>query len=278
MTGPLKITALPGFKNSSMVVGWGGDAGRLGEAVTDYLIDKLDGRLYCEIDPSEYFPLGGVSIEDDLVQFPVSQFYVCPDHNLVIFKSDPPCFELYQFFQQVLDIAEQSCHVKEVYSIGGIVSMYPHTIPRQLLGAFSSVSMKERFRDIDIESDLNYETPMGQKPTLNTYLLWVIRNRKISGANLLIPVPFYFLSLDDPKAQKRILEFFNKRFRFGFDLREFDEDIKSQNQLINEARDIYPEIDEYFGKLESNLRLSEDENMKLVKMLEEYLKAKGSVF
>ncbi len=126
-------------------------------------------------------------------------------------------------------------------------------------------------------NDLNYETPMGQKPTLNTYLLWITSKRKISGVNLWIPVPFYFISLDDPKAQKRLLEFFNKRFGFKFDLTEFDTSIKRQNQQINEARDMYPEIDDYFNKLESSIRLSEDENIKLVKLIEEYLKAKGGV-
>jgi len=171
MRDPLKFKAKPEFEFSSMVVGWGSDAGKLGEGVTDYLIKKLDGRLVYEIDPTEYFSLGGVTIEDDMVQFPESQFYACPGYNMVIFKSTPPSFELYKFFKQLLDIAEQRFKVREIYSIGGIVSLYTHSMPRQLLGTFSSTEVKEELNYIDIDSDLNYESPMGQKPTLNTYLL-----------------------------------------------------------------------------------------------------------
>ena len=277
MRNPLKFLARPEFQYSSLVVGWEDDAGKLGEAVTDYLIQKLGGQPFCEIDPGDYFPLGGVGIEDDLVQFPESRFYACPEHHLVVFRSTPPSFEFFQFFQQVLDVAEQYCNVREIYAVGSLASLNPHTVNRQLLGTFSSAEVKRAFSRIDIDSNVDFETPLGQKPTLNTYLLWAIKNRNLSGINLWVPVPFYLMSVDDPKAQKRVLEFFNKRFGFGFDLSPFDEVIKDQNHRINEARDIYPEIDDYILKLENNLRLTEDENMKLVKLLGEYLKAKRRV-
>ncbi len=277
MNDPLKFMRQSEFRHTSMIVGWGADAGKLGEAVTDYLIKKLGGRLFHEIDPTEYYPLGGVTIEDDMVQFPESQFYVCSEWNLVIFKSTPPNFELYNFFKQILDIAERYCKVKDVYAVGGIVSFGPHTIPRQILGTFSTAGVKEGLGSVDIDSDLDYETPVGQKPTLNTYLLWAVRNRKISGINLWVPVPFYLISLDDPEAQKLVLEYFNRRFGFGFDLTEFDEAIRRQNEQINEAREIYPELDDYFGKLEGGFQLTEDEKMKLVKLVEEHLKAKRAV-
>ena len=70
------------------------------------------------------------------------------------------------------------------------------------------------------------------------------------------------------------MEFLNQRFRWEIDLSEFDTTIKSQNQKINEVRSLYPEIDTLLARLESNLPLTEDENLKLVKQVETYLKEK----
>ncbi len=50
--------------------------------------------------------------------------------------------------------------------------------------------------------------------------------------------------------------------------------LKRQNKKLNELLYIYPEINDYFMRLESNLHLSEEENLKMVKMIEEYLKEK----
>jgi proteasome assembly chaperone (PAC2) family protein len=272
MKEPLEFSWQPEPQNSSLIVGWGSDAGRLGEAVTDYIIERLDGRFFYEIDPSKYFSLGGVTIEDDLVQFPESKFYACNKHNLVIFKSAPPTFEAYKFVNQILDIAVRYCKVKEIYSIGGMVSPGMHTVSRQLIGTFSSTRFKEELGSYGLENNLNYETPTGQKPTLNSFLLWITRRRNLTGVNIWTPVPFYLMSVDDPKSQKRVHEFFNQRFKLGMDLSEFDENIKKQNMKINQLRNTNSEIDDCLIRLESNLRLTEDENMKLVKQVEEYLK------
>jgi proteasome assembly chaperone (PAC2) family protein len=273
MRDPLNSFQPPEFKLSSMVVGWDSDIGKLGEAVTNFLRDKLDGQLFHEIEPGDYFPLVSVSIEDDMVQFPESKFYYCSRPNLVIFISAQPVFEHYQFLSQVLDVAQKYCCLKEIYSIGGIASLNTHSVPRQIFGAFNSLEVKEGLSSFDICNDLDFETPVGQKPTLNSYLLWTARRRNLTAIDLSIPVPFYFSYLDDYSAQKKILEFFNRRFQIEIDLSEFDEAIKLQNKKLDNLLYIYPEIQEYLTRLESNLRLSEDENSKMTKVIEEYLKS-----
>jgi proteasome assembly chaperone (PAC2) family protein len=274
MKDPLKPDGQMRFQNSTLLVGWSGDTGKLGEAVTDAIIEKLGGRLVYDIEPEDYFSLGGVTIEDDLIQFPESKLFICPDNNLIVFKSSPPNFEYYKFFNRVLDIADHYGKTRQVYSIGGMVSLGSHTRSRQLIGSFTSVAAKEDLGSYDINTDSDYQTPPGQKPTLNSYLLWVVKKRNLDGIGLWVPVPFYLMSVDDPKSQKRILEFFNLRFGFGIDFSAFDKAIISQNQRINELRNIYSEIDGYFNRLEGNFTLSEDEHLKLVKQVEEYLKEK----
>ena len=274
MKAPLKFSYQPELKRPSLVVGWSVDASRLGAKVTDYLNRKLGGQSFCEIEPVEFFPLGGVTIEDDLVQFPESKFHACHKNDLVIFKSTPPSYEWHKFLNLILDVGEHHCHVKELYTIGGMVALNAHTAPRQLLGTFNSPELNEALSHYNLAGGLNYETPPGQRPTLNSFLLWAAKKRNIPGVNLWVPVPFYLLGVDDPRAQKKVLEFFNQRLDLGIDLSDLDEEIRRQNQAIAEVRNSFPDIDESIRRLESNLRPSEEESQRLIKEIEKFIREK----
>jgi len=274
MTEPLKFSWQPELQNASLVVGWSVGASALGAKVTDYLNRKLGGRSFYEIEPVEFFPLEGVAIEDDLVQFPESKFYACPENNLVVFKSTPPSYDWYRFLNLILDVAEHYCHVKELYTILGMVSLNAHTAPRQVLCTFNSPELKEALIPYDLTREWDFETPPGGRPTLNAFLLWAAKRRNIPGVNLMVPIPFYLIAANDPRAQRRVLEFFNQRFDLGIDFSDLDEEIRRQNQIIAEVRDSFPDIDESIRKLESNLRLSEEESQKLVKEIERFLREK----
>ena len=115
----LKFSWQPKLQNPALIVGWNIDAAKLGATVADYLIRKLGCQSFGEIEPVEFFSLGGVAIEDNLVQFPESKFYACPERDLVVFKSDPPSYGWYKFLNLILDAAEQYCHIREIYTIGG---------------------------------------------------------------------------------------------------------------------------------------------------------------
>ncbi len=274
MKGPLKFSWQPELQHPSLVVGWGMDASKLGAKVIDYLNRKLGGQGFCEIEPAEFFPLGGVTIEDNLVQFPESKFYACPKNDLVVLKSTPPSYEWYKFLNLILDIAQDYCRVKELYTIGAMVYLGAHTTPRELRGTFSSSAQKEALSRYNLAGLQDYETPPGQRPTLNTFLLWAAKRRNIPGVSLWVPIPFYLLAVDDPRAQRRVLEFFNQRFDLGIDFSDLDEEIKDQNMKLARIRESFPEIDESITKLESNLGLSEEESHRLVKEIEKFLRGK----
>lgn len=275
MKAPFKFSTPPELQSPSLVVGWSTDAGKLGAKVTDYLNRKLGGQSFYEIEPIEFSPLSGVTIEDDLIQFPEAKFYSCPKNDLMIFRSDPPSYEWYKFLSLILDIAEHYRHVKELYTIGGVVSLAAHTAPRELMGTFNSLELKEALSDYNLTRGLDYETPSGQRPTLNSFLLWVAKRRNIPGVNLWVPTPFYLVTVDDPMAKKTVLEFFNRRFDLQIDFSDLDEEIARRNEKIAQMRTRSPEIDEYIARLERNLRLSEDENERLIKEIEKSLREKG---
>ena len=267
-----KLFVTPELESSSLVVAWDQDAGRVGPKAIDYLNKELESREFAEIDPESFFSLSGVSVEDDVAQFPESKFYWCRGKNLVIFKSAVPRCEWYEFLSLVLDIAEKYCKVKEIYTVGGMVSPGAHTTPRMLLSVANSTEMKQMLRHYDLISDMDYETQDGQRPTLNSFLLWAARRRNIAGVSLWVPVPFYLLTSEDPLACKKVAEFFDRRFDLNIDFSVMDDEIAKQNMEIARLRNQVPELDGYISKLESNLGLTVDESEKLVKELEEWLR------
>ncbi len=238
----------------------------------EYLIEKLGGKEFGEIEPADFFPLDGVSVENDVAQFPESRFYCCQEKNLVLVKSTPPRSQWYRFLCCILDAAEHYCHTRELYTIGGMVAFGAHTTPRELLATANSPEMKQVLNQYDLARDTNYETPPGQRPTLNSFLLWVAKRKNIVGANLWVPVPFYLIATEDPQACRKVAEFLDRRLGLGLNFRDLDEEVAKQNERIAGLRSRLPEVDSYIQKLESNLRLTPEESEELAREVEESLR------
>ena len=269
---PIKIYKEPELRQSSLVLGWSEDIGNLGRKATGYLNRKLKGQEFAEIEPEAFFPLGGVAIEGNLARFPESKFYTCQEHELVVFQSGSPGVEWYKFLNSVLDVAEHHCRVKELYTIGAMISVSAHTAPRQLLAVVNSAETKEVLSQYDLAGDLDYQTPPGERPTLNAFLLWIAKERNIPGVSLWVPIPFYLAAMEDAQAQKKVLSFLNERLDLKIDFSDLDRDIREQNEQLARARSRFPQIDDYINRLESNLMLSEEENGELIKKIEDFLK------
>jgi proteasome assembly chaperone (PAC2) family protein len=270
-----RIHGKPELKSSSLVVGWSEDAAGLGAKVTSYLVKKLGGQEFGEIEPEGFFALAGVSVEGGVARFPESRFYSCPDKDLVILAGSPPRSDWHRYLNAVLDVAEHYCAVKAVYAIGGMVYMGAHTTPRQLLAIVNSPETRESLAEYDLALDINYETPPGQRPSLNAFLLWVARNRSIAGASLWVPVPFYLVGAEDPKAWKKVIDFLDKRLSLGIDLGDLEEEALQQDAKMARLRSRSPEVDKCIQRLESNLTLSESESEKLVSEVEQLLSGNG---
>jgi len=268
-----KLFTRPKFDSSSVVVVWNQDVGRLGPKVAEYLARQLGGRELGEISPEGFFSLSGVTVEDDVAQFPESKFYWCKHDNVVIFRSDIPRFDWYGFINLVLDIAEKYFKVKHIYTVGGMVLPSAHTTPRTLLSVVNSTEMKRMFGLYDVVHDMDYETREDQRPTFSSYLLWAAKIRDIPGVCLWVPVPFYLMTVEDPQACKKVLEFFNKHLELNIDFADIDNEVAEQNKKIAQARSQFPELDGYISKLETNLGLTADEGEKLVKEIDELLRS-----
>jgi predicted ATP-grasp superfamily ATP-dependent carboligase len=267
----MKFYDRPTLQNSALVVGWKEDASRLATCVADYLIQGLGCREFGEILPEGFFPMAGVSVEDDVAQFPESKFYGSSQHNLVICKSNIPRAEWYRFINTLLDAA-QECGVREIYTLGAMVAASAHTMPRTLISIMNSGATREELEPFNVISDTDYETPPGQKPTMSSYLLWIARQRGITAVNLWVPVPYYLLPVDDPRACKRIVYFFNSKLDLGIDFTILDAEIAEQNRKIAGLFEKSPDIEALVRKLEVGEGLDSSESEKLAREVLEHLK------
>ena len=276
MTGkqPFRIDSVPELESSTLVVGWSEDAARLGTNVIGYLNEKLGAREFGEIEPEDFFPLGGVSVEDDIAQFPESKFYYCPGKDLVIFKSSPPRSNWYRFLNSVLDVAENYCHVKEIYTVGAMLYLGAHTFPRELIALAGSPEMKTVLNEYGLGRDINYESPPGQRPTLNSYFLWVAQRRQLAAASLWVPVPFYLVGSEDPQAWLKIIEFLDMRLNLGMELKDLNEESSKQDERMTRLRSLSHEVDNHIRKLENGLGLTQEESDALVRDVEGFLREK----
>ncbi|MDO8689378.1 MAG: PAC2 family protein [Dehalococcoidia bacterium] len=269
---PFKIRRISRMENSALLIAWDEDASKLGGKVSDYLIERLGGVGFAEIEPEGFFPLAGVSVDDNIVHFPECRFFYCRRQNLVICKSSPPRSNWFRFMDLVLKLAERYCDLREVYTFGAMVSLSAHTAERSLLAVANSPEMREDLLPYDLVMDIDYETAPGQRPTLSSFLLWVAQKRGLAAASLWVPVPFYLLTNEDPRAWKRILEFLDRKLRLGLDFSALDEDIASQDRRISQIASRSPLLSHYLRRLQSNLSLTQEENEKLVKEIEQFLK------
>lgn len=272
-TAPFKIYDDVKLECASLIVCWTQDAGRIGVGVADYLISRLNCRPFGEIEPVGFFPLSGVTVEKDVAQFPRCKLYYCSEKGLLVFLSDSPRAEWHRFLNSILDLASYRCRLSEVYTIGGIISLSAHTVPRQMTGVVNSPLMKQVLNRYSIDLSTNYETPDTQRPTLSSYLLWTTKQRNISGASLGSPVPFYLAGTADMQAWRETLGFFNQKYECGFDFADLDKEIANTNMRLAKARQDYPELNSYLSRLEANQGLTIAENERLVKEIEEFLKS-----
>jgi proteasome assembly chaperone (PAC2) family protein len=101
----------------------------------------------------------------------------------------------------------------------------------------------------------------------------VAKRRGIPAVNIWGEVPFYLVE-DDPRILKYTLWFLDRRFKLSLDLTALDMEIRSQNEKIAALRRQKPEVNKYISLVESNIRLSDEENEKLVREVTEFLRKK----
>jgi len=270
-----KIYETPRLQTPCLVVGWNQDVGGLGSKSLEFLIKKLNAREFAKINPAGFFSLSGVPVEENVIQFPQSKFYFCAENDLLIFHSNGPGQSHYEFLTMLLDVAGQTCTVKEIYTIGGIISLMAHTSPRRVSSVVNNRQLKQPMAEYGVNTNLEYETPIGARPTLSSLLLWLAQKRNIIGANLWVDVPFYLAALEDPRACKQVLSILDRRFNLGLNFAELEQQTEQQNRLIAVLKEQESDVHRYITMLERGIMISEKESEALANKVAEFLQKRA---
>jgi predicted ATP-grasp superfamily ATP-dependent carboligase len=256
----------------TLLVLWNEDAGNLGQNIAGFLSRQLPFEDIAQLEPVSFFPLNGVTVVDDVTQFPDSRLYLCKERKLAIFQTSPPRYEWYGFLNTMLDMVEHYCRIKELYTIGAMVSLSSHAQTRDIMPVASNPEMRSVLSRYGLIFELNHETPPSQRPTFNSFLIWNAHRRNIHGATLWASMPFYMVGLQDPASVRTIVSFIDRRLKLGLNLSQLDKDVSRQNSRVREVRRSLPEVDDLLRRIESRTMINEEDSEKILKALDDYLK------
>ncbi len=125
------------------------------DIIADYLIKYSNGKIFCEIEPVDFFILGGVEVEDDIAHIPTNQFYCLEKNNIVVFKGYEPNINHYNFLSVILDIAQYHLNAKKIYTINGTISSLAYNAQRKILVVYNNQEFKEEFAGTNLV-DMNW--------------------------------------------------------------------------------------------------------------------------
>jgi len=263
---PLRFSSQPRLERSSFIAGWTKDIGAVSQLAADYLIKTSDAGAFCQVDPAGFYAVGGVTVADDVAQFPLSRFFYSQSHSAVILRADEPQSNRYEYLSAVLDLAQQYAGATGLYTINGIAALTAHTTPRRVFGAFNDVAMQRRLQQL-VPSDANWQGP----PHVSTYLLWLAGRRHLPGVNLWVEVPFYLADYEDHQSVKAVVSLLSMMLGWELDLSELDRLAADQNGKLALLEDD-PEIREKIRALEGGLSLNRQEQTELTEAVGSALK------
>ena len=263
MIGRLNYLCSPELERPVLVVGWREDSGNLGEQVTKYLNQELSLEPLAEIDPVGYFSLSGVQVSADVVGFPESRFYYSKTTSLISFISDIPVYEVNEFLKLVLEVATRY-NASRIILVNGFPVMASHNTPRTILANVNSSLVREWISGDGINTDVNFESPPGQKPPVSTYLIWKAGQLDISAVSLWLPVPFYLAAAVDSIGARQLLEFLKEKLTLPLDMNTAVADENHLRELLANLRSNSRDVEKYLSMMERNLSLTEYEAGQLV--------------
>jgi hypothetical protein len=216
-----------------LIAAWPGIANVALGAVS-YLREKLKAEEFAEVEPLPFFDLGGISIEDNIIQspeFPRSIFYYWksqePGKDLIIFEGEAqPSVQTYQFATKVLEFA-QGFKVKQVYTLAAALVQRFKEEPEVWVAA-TEASLLEKLdkQGLVLKGDF-YVAGM------NGLLLSVAKEKKVDGICLLGETPHLPAEVGNPFASLTTLKALSRIIKLDLDLTELADSAKHARREID---------------------------------------------
>ena len=186
-----------------MVLGLSGwmDGGDVSTGTVECLVEKLLAEGLGEIHPEDFYiynfpgPMEvtamfrpSTKIESGILteyEPPSNTFYYDQPHRLILFEGKEPNLHWEEYADCVFEVASEF-DVREIYFIGSVAGVIPHTRGPRLFGSVSDESMKDRLGSFGMRFS-DYSGPAG----ISTYLTSLAGERGFEMATIVAEIPAY---------------------------------------------------------------------------------------
>lgn len=201
--GKLNIYKRPSLNRPRMLLGLSGwmDGGNVSTGTIQFLIEKISAGGFAEIEPEGFyiysFP-GSMEItalfrphtriRNGLIESyerPTDTFYYSEEHNLILFIGKEPHLHWEEFGDCIFSLCAQF-GVEEIYFIGSVAGLVPHTREARITCSVSDEKFKKRMEQYGVKFT-DYEGPAG----IVTYLTVNANRNNINMAALVAMIPAY---------------------------------------------------------------------------------------
>jgi proteasome assembly chaperone (PAC2) family protein len=259
----LRIFGATNFRNPRLVMGLSGwmDGAEVSTGAIKVLADKLCARRFAEIEHEGFyiynFP-GAMEvtalfrphcrIKKGIIrefEFPDNAFDAVENEDLILFAGKEPNMNWVDFADCFFAVCRE-CRVRQVYFIGSVAGLVPHTRDPRLFCSVSDDQMKPRFDDYGIKFS-DYEGPA----SIITYLTTRAKEHDVEMASVVAAVPAYVQG-GNPKCIVAVVRRIAGILGVHVDLEDLQTAADEFEKKLTEAVQEEPELAENVVKLEQD--------------------------
>jgi len=246
-----------------MIIGLSGwmDGGYVSTGTIVYLNNKLNTTKFAEINPHPFYIYNLPGSMEEIAQFrpyakitegvvnevqlPTNEFYADINNNLILFSGKEPNINWDQYCQILFFMCEEY-HIREIYFIGSVNGLTPHTRDPRIYCSVSDEKLKKILEEENIRFT-NYEG----SASLVTYLTFLAKDRNISMINLITDVPMY-IHAANPKGIIAIVKKIITLLKLDLDYSDLTPLVEQFDSNMEVAMREQPELAKQVKKLEEN--------------------------
>lgn len=200
---PLNLFQQPQLDHPQLILGFTGwmNGSEVSSGTLAYLIEKQNAKPFAEIEPDPFylyhFPGSmefsshfrpEINIKNGLIQSiaePTNVFYADQKHQLIYFLGKEPNLNWKTFRQCLFKIVELT-GVTEIYFVGSVAGLVPHTRAPRLSGVVSHEELKPHLEEQNIKFT-DYRGP----GSFISYLISMATKKDIHMISLIAEIPAY---------------------------------------------------------------------------------------